>query len=155
MPVRIIVEGIYPEANVMAKKGDRVLEALKDTLTGEVARRLKNAMKARTQGWDQAPDFKSDLAAEIRRFSLLVMPAGKGKVKWERVSGGTPPHTITARRAPTLVFQAYKPSTLPGNVYGRSHSRYGPYTRKVSVRNKGIKSRNFEEHIVKEEEGWV
>ena len=155
MPVQIKIEGIFPEKNVIGKAGDRILDSVKNTLTGTVARRIENAMKERTRGWDQAPTFKSDLTAATNVLSLLVMPAGRGKIKWERVSGGTPPHTITARRAPTLVFQSYRPSTAPGNVYGRSHSRYGPYTRKVSVRNKGIKPRNFEEHIVREEEGWV
>ena len=76
------------------------------------------------------------------------------------VTGGTKPHKITARRAPTLVFMwggpgSYKPKTKPkGKIGGPGIVVGGTLHRPVSVNHPGTEARDFESTIADDEKPW-
>lgn len=155
MPVAIGISGIFPPKNVMNVAGEAVLHAIQAALEGPVEKLLVDSFEKRVQGWSGPPTFKGELTASTRVFSLLVAPKGKGKIKWERVSGGTDGHYIGVRRARALLIRDYSPHTKPGNVYGGPGSYSSTGYAKPIVWHPGIKPREFERHIAADTERHI
>lgn len=160
MPVNIKIKGIFPPKNVMSKKGDAVFVALRNTLKGEVADRVKSAMKRRTENWASAPVMKDSYRELATRLVLTVEPFGRGKSKWVMLSLGVPEHPIGPRRKKFLFIRGgkggYKPHTTAGGGFGGPGS-YGSnnYYTQATFIHPGVKARKFEDFIIKDEEAGI
>ena len=97
--------------------------------------------------WDNKPTFKSKISLDRRiGASVHTFPTGTEKAvnRWEWTDEGTKPHTITARRAPSLRFQSgYTPRTSPKKFSSGASRRFGAWQRPVSIRHPGTRPRNW------------
>jgi len=101
--------------------------------------------------WKNRPTFKYDVALYRDDVSLLVYPTGdqKGVDNWNRIDRGTRPHTITARRAPTLRFRTgYRAKTRPRQFTSGASRRSGPWVSPKTVRHPGIEAREWSQTLV-------
>lgn len=147
--------GIYPEKDVMQRKGEKILEALRFALRDPVLLHLTHAMSARTKGWSDTPDFEGRMIDTTQRLGIEIVPKGLGSKRWRWVSLGTKPHTISPKRKGYLTIKwGHTSFTKPGNIYGRtSGGTYsGPFIRSSRpVHHPGIRPRLFEENIVRDD----
>lgn len=158
MPVNIRFEVISPPRFFLEKQYDTAVQGIADALEGPVAHILQDAMRKRTRGWKEAPDFKATLQkfTAWNRIALLVEPAGRGRINWIRNTLGTRPHFIAPRRRKFLRIRTdYRPHTSNPNryggpgTYGQTDFVYGP------VPHPGTEARHYEEYIVKEEQAKI
>lgn len=158
MPLQIKLEPIFPERDVIAKRGATILRSLESVVSGDIARQIEGAMEKRVANWKRKPNFKSDFNSLPTRLSLLVKPAGAGLKQWKIVSGGAKAHHIVSRKGKNLFIHGgvggYSPKTRPGNFYGGSGTYGGnsfyikwPYF----ANHPGVQAREFEKHIAEEE----
>jgi hypothetical protein len=153
--MRVEIHAVLPPGGVdfMQRRADEMVLAVEAALKGPVKDKLKGAFAKRTANWSGKPEFAAYFSrASKGGISLLVSPRGRQADKWKWVSGGTPRHRIEATNAPLLRFQQfYDPKTKPGNKYGGSGRKSGPWVNTKSVSHPGIFPRDFETHIVDDE----
>lgn len=153
--VKVIVEPIKPARDDMPDRQiSRYLKKLEGYFKGELAKDVKREFKKTTKNWDNGPEFVSEISAPYgTRLQLWVRPKGRYTTKWQRVSDGTAPHLIRAKRRPTLSFQPnYTPHTKPGGSYGGPGRKSGEYIHPKVVRHPGIEARKFSEEISQAED---
>lgn len=124
-------------------------------LQHQVADILEKAMEKRMKGWSRPPKINRKLEYLAKSIRLDVSPRAGGR--WEWLTLGVKSHFIVPRRAKILRFRAnYSPRTKPGNIYGGSGKRSGDVIYTGIVTNwPGIKPREFEKHIIEEEEDKI
>lgn len=113
---------------------------------------LKDINKT-TKSWKgEKPSYSSKIKQSKRQvylFLILLRGSKKAINKWNWLERGTPKHTISARRAPMLVFQTgYVAGSAPykqgsQRLISRNASRSGGYARRPSVEHPGIKARGW------------
>lgn len=147
-------QAIIPPADLMPKQAERVLNFVGRALREDVGRMILNEMKARVSSWEHKPDFATEFRDLPHRMTLIVWPARKNVRFWRWVSKGTKRDGfVFPVNAKALTIQTYNPSSLPGNVYGRSHARVGPVHLTGVARKSSIEARDFEGHIVNDLRG--
>lgn len=153
--MRVEIHAILPPGGIafMEKRADEMVLAVEVAMKGPVKEQLKRAFAKRTANWGSKPEFAGYFSRAGRNgVSILVSPRGANAQKWKWVSGGTPAHQIDAKNGPVLRFQKfYSPRTQPGNKYGGSGKKSGPWMTPATVQHPGIRPRTFEQHIADEE----
>jgi hypothetical protein len=100
-----------------------------------------------TSSWKgEKPKFKADLTLNSEGASVRTYPTGSEKAvnKWVWLDEGTNAHTITARRAPTLIFQTgYTAKTSHRKFKSGPSRRFGAWRRPTSVQHPGIAAREW------------
>lgn len=131
----------------------RVLERHLDTV---IKPRFIQEFKRYVAQWKHAPSFKARKFVTQDGVRINVFPAGPHKDIFKFVTQGTPPHTITVKRAPYLSFQTdYQARTKPGNLDYRGPGKAtGPWRAALSVQHPGTEPRNVEESIKDKLEPW-
>lgn len=154
----VVIAVIPPKASKPGPVFDKILSAVENEMRANSKDIIKREMGKRVKNWGTKPEF----AGRYSRIggvvgSMYVFPRGggmtlsgaSGRDLWTFVSLGTRDRPIVPRNKPQLIFRrGYKARTAPGNVYGRSSSRFGPVIKTTLVRHHSIKARKFEEHIV-------
>lgn len=156
MPFEIRIEEIKPKPANYPLNLVKALEAeIQKALTGPVKTEVKRAFEKRTGDWKRRPEWVARYAYQAlaggRDPSLTVYPRGRHRKVYEWVTLGTRSYPIVARYAPMLRYRRYSSRTKAGNLYGRRGYYYGPVIVKKAVIHPGIKAREFEKHIAKEE----
>lgn len=104
-----------------------------------------------TTTWKDRPTFKSDISLDRRTGAgVHTYPTGSEMAvnKWVWTDQGTKPHTIRARRAPTLRFQTgYTAKTKKRTYTSGQSSRFGPWVRPLSVKHPGTEAREWSEDL--------
>lgn len=96
------------------------------------------------EGWEAPPRFIKEYKEPPGSKQISVFPSGPNTLKWARVSEGTPPHIIAARRRSILAFKReYVPHTKPGGPYGGPGVKIGPWITPKSVAHPGTTPRKF------------
>lgn len=98
-----------------------------------------------TQTWNSRPDFEIERIPDGRKIFTDNPVYGY-------VNDGVPPHVITAKNSPKMVFfaEGFKPKTKPGKIAsykGKTASRN--LVMPVKVNHPGIQAREFSEVIKK------
>jgi len=135
----------------------KVIKGLAAGIDAEVKPHYVKRFKEVVADWDHKPEFKSRKFIKTNSISLNIFPAGPNKDIWKWVSGGTKgPYLIPKAGPGFLAFQlGYQPRTKPKGQYGGPGKATGPWVRGVmQVEHPGIKAREFEEVIAKEEKPW-
>ena len=102
------------------------------------------------QQWNQKPDFQGRVIIHRNSVQVDVYAVGAHKDIFNLVSAGARRHTITARNAPTLVFQrGYRAASVPGALYSGRAQKFGSYRRVYSVNHPGFAPRDFHQTVAK------
>lgn len=112
----------------------------------------KQALRKTVTTWENKPTFESKISVSKPRggASVTTKPTGSEEAvnHWVWTDEGTPPHTITARNAPTLRFQSgYTPRTKVGKFTSGASRRFGAWRRPVVVHHPGTTSRNWSKDL--------
>lgn len=158
----IRIEPVLPtDLDFIQTHGDQVLREIKQVLQSRIGPMLANAFEDRATGWKDSPNFEQKFSETTDQMVMAVTPQGKNRKIWIYVSGGTKSHMIYNRKRTSkghgLYIKGgvggYSPRTRPGNVFGGS----GTYNmsasfRAFAVHHPGIQPREFEKHIVEDEQ---
>lgn len=161
MAVQVKFVPILPPIDVLTKDGQKILNALEKALKGDIGNQLENAMNKRIENWTHKPTIKREFSSLPTRFSLLVIPSGRGLKQWKIVSGGARPHFIfpkSIQKNHLFIHGGrggYRSKTNVGNVYGRASSYSNNSYWAVVVHHPGVRPRNFEENVVKDEQASI
>jgi hypothetical protein len=129
-----------PKLNIRGFR-EELLDELKKE--GATQRRL---LARTTTGWNDRPKFESDISLTRSGAELRTYPTGSEDAvnHWIWTDQGTPPHTITARNAPALRFQAgYTPRTKVRKYTSGQSKRFGAWRRPVTVHHPGTTAREW------------
>lgn len=163
----IRIEAILPPRSQYSDAQLAKMDAeIERTLRGPVKDRIKRAMQARVTNWRTQPQIVgvySNPDPNTRQMYVypraggMRTPNGKsGRDLWIMISGGTKGKLIVPKKAKRLrVRHGYNPKTMPSNVYGLSSSYSGGTTYPLAAPWPGIKARNFEDFIAKQEGDYV
>lgn len=157
MAEKIIIRPIKPKNPRYFSGFPEVLEReLTSTMKGPVAKTLIKAEEARTKNWEHAPEIRAIFTPQKTQLKLLVTPFGTYKRLWVFVSGGAAGKTYSAKRGPYMTVRGgYKPKTTVNNKYGGKGTYSGDVYRAQTVHWPGIKPREFEKNIVREEKRGI
>jgi len=103
--------------------------------------------------WKNPPKFESIIGLDREGASVLTGPTGNQEAvqHWVWTDLGTRAHTISARRAPNLIFQSgYTAATQVGKYTSRKARRHGAWNRRKSVRHPGTEARGWSARLTKE-----
>lgn len=128
------------------------LAAMKQTAHSKTIPDLQKMFRGTTEGWSEPPSFQGRTVIFSRSIRVVVEPKGPGTTNYIRVSKGTRPHTITARKRYGLLrFQSgYRSATRPGSLISHRPSRFGSFVTAFGVDHPGIKARDFDKLIAEE-----
>jgi hypothetical protein len=107
-----------------------------------------------TDLWEHEVTFQARKRITEKEVSLYVYPTGENKMLWIWVSGGTKgpypiPKQPRPRGSPLRFRTEYKPRTGRGYRYKGPGKAVGPWRSAHQVMHPGIKSREFEKHIIR------
>jgi len=136
VPKKLNVDGFRLEIlNALRKEGTVQKQELRKTVTT----------------WTDRPSFETKISlARQGGASVHTFPTGGEDAvnHWNWIDAGTAVHVITARNAPTLIFQSgYTARTSPGKFVSGQSSRHGAWRRPRSVRHPGIAPRNWSKDL--------
>ena len=141
-----LVVPILPELDILPdpKTTKRVLG---NALTG-TAKAIKIDYDVTTQTWTKRPLFTIE---KPKWYERLISTDNQ---IYLYVTGGTEPHPISAKNAPSLVFQwggpgSYQAKTAPRIIASRSGGPTGPTVYRQEVQHPGTQAREFEVTISK------
>jgi hypothetical protein len=134
----------------------KLISAIYQTMTTKVKPQLRFAMERRTTGWKKKPLIVGVYRRGTNEITLTVYPSktAGNHLKWLWVTNGTRARAIYARKpGGSLAVQSYTPHTTSSGRYGGSGERWGEinFVPGVVEGYPGIKARNFETYIVKQE----
>ena len=136
-------------ADEVAAKFNKAAKEIPDDVLMPVGEKLGDeALKlyrSTTKTWSHSVVFEKIVNVQGSTVEVLV---GTDDFIYGIVNDGSRPHTITARNAPVLAFQAnYAPKTTPGSLQSRRGGASGPMVFAKSVRHPGTQARKFTEKI--------
>lgn len=141
-------------------KAPTVKRKLGAVLDSEVKPYLIDKFDIIVADWKHKPEFKARKLITTNTIKVNVFPAGEHKMIWIYVSGGTRPHVIAAKRAPTLAFMwggpgSYRPKTTTAPSWrGLGAVIGGTMHFPKQVHHPGSKPRNFEKWVKKSSKKW-
>ena len=111
----------------------------------------RKELKRTVTTWDDAPRIESKVSLNKKNgASVQTGPTGSEDAvnHWIFTDEGTSPHLITARRAPSLRFQAgYTPRTRVGKFTSGQSRRFGAWRSPVTVRHPGTTAREWSKEL--------
>lgn len=120
-----------------------VFQRLAAAQAGAVALAVKRDFESTTKTWDHSVEFTME-------YSAQEITVGTDDELYALVNNGASSHTITPRRARSLVFQpGYKAKTSPGVIGSKSGGKSGDPIQVPSVSHPGFQARAFDEAIAK------
>jgi len=118
-------------------------------------REQQKELKKTVATWRNKPNFESLVGLERKAGGSAIVvtgPTGNDAAvnHWVWTDQGTRPHTIQARRAPTLKFRTgFVAKTRPRRFTSRRGRRFGLWRSPVSVRHPGTKPREWTKLLAK------
>lgn len=140
---------------VIKAKKMRVREAMKIVFAAieEETALHRRELDKTTTGWSSPPIMMTVSGYQGNDYVSNTAPRRGDVDKWNWTDKGTSAHTIRARNAPMLVFQAgYRARTTPRKFSSGPKRRSGPTIRKPSVRHPGTKARGWSEELTNRRE---
>ena len=129
-------------------KGENYVKRLTDKMRSDTIPALRLAFNHTVEGWENRPDFKSNIDVTSSSISVSVYPSGPNADQYALVSKGSPPHTIRPKNGGLLKFQpGYNSATRPRILSSRSKVRFGNYVTAKVVNHPGFEAREFPETI--------
>lgn len=110
---------------------------------------LRREFGKTVEGWQNKPNFMQRMAFRHDYLSVTVYTTQQ---QYAIVNAGSPPHTITPRRAGGMLrFQpGYRAATSPRVIGSRAKQRSGAVVAAFRVEHPGFEAREFDEIIAEE-----
>ena len=142
---------------VFLEASTAVTQKLGDFMDATVKPHFIQRFELVVENWKHKPKFQARKYITGDYIKLAVYPTGPNKQIYEWVTEGTKGGYKIPKAGPGyLAFQlGYKPKTKPPGKIGGPGVYTGPWVRGVmQVTHPGIKARDFESVIMKEEKDW-
>lgn len=155
MPSTVITVNISDSSKNPAKQLEAIEKGLTKYLKQDASKMLLNDYDDTVSNWEGPPDFRAEYSEHGSNLNktLVVGPKGRNTVKWQRVSDGTGPRVIYAKRM--MIFpRNYLPKTTPSGKYGGPGKKYGPMQYRKSVYH-STAPREFSVKIKKKRESEI
>lgn len=150
MSVVVSLKAIKPKPLKVDAIRLELLNALRKEGTAQ-----RKELKKTVRTWRDKPRFESLVGLERKAGGSAMVVTGpvgsdKAVAHWVWTDQGTRPHTIVARRAPTLKFRAgFVAKTRPRRFSSRRGRSFGPWRSPRMVRHPGTKPREWTKLLAK------